>query len=107
MNQNTPQNAPRIFAALSPSSGVLMFAGHSGNLSDAISAYVRDVSAGSPSIATGLTWYELYGDVEIDTWESNLSDLQWEHWSAAFPTKIPDSYIVDVVESLKSQEAEQ
>tara|TARA_R110000851_G_scaffold248993_2_gene401500 strand:+ start:147 stop:542 length:396 start_codon:yes stop_codon:yes gene_type:complete len=95
-------NTNQIFAAVSPTSGALMHAGRHSDILDAISTYVRDVSASSPSIATGITWYALTGDIKIEDWDGDMTDDQWEAWEAASPTKIPDYYVEEAVGVLEN-----
>jgi hypothetical protein len=95
-------NTNQIFAAVSPTSGALMHAGRHSDISEAIATYVRDVSASSPSIATGIVWYELRGDIEIEDWDGDMTDDQWEAWEAASPTKISKDEVEEAVEVLEN-----
>lgn len=86
-----------IYAALAPSSGVLMYAERKPDLVMAIFDYAAQVRVSPQEAATGVTWYSLPSDTKIDHWEGDGNAEQWEEWDAAGPRKIPAAIMTTVL----------
>lgn len=99
-------NKNQIFAAVSPTSGALMHAGRHSDILDAISTYVRDVPASSPSIAMEIVWYEFPAGTDLDvvSWDSDMTDQQWDQWEEADPSLVPGHKISSAVEVLENDQ---
>ena len=83
----------RIYAALAPTSGLLLYAERRPDLATAIAEYGRRIFASPRDAAAGVTWYRLPADTEIEHWHAQGDDDQWAEWTAAEPRQIPDHLV--------------
>jgi len=85
----------QIYAALSPVSGILMYAAKAPDLAEAITTYAREIGASPREAADEVEWYRLPADTEIDHWDHVWDDDQRAEWDAAEPRQIPDHLVRD------------
>ncbi len=83
----------QVYAALSPDSGLLLYAECRPDLATAIAEYGRILSASPSEAAAGVTWYRLPADTEIEHWHAQGDDDQWAEWTAADPRQIPEHLV--------------
>ncbi len=83
----------QVYAALSPASGLLMYAERRPDLASAIDEYRLQLGACPQKSATGLTWYRLPADTKIDHWDAEGDDDQRAEWTAADPQRIPEHIV--------------
>lgn len=83
----------QVYAALSPATGILMYAERQPDLAAAIADYGRQIGAPPSEAATGLTWYRLPADTKIDHWNALGTDDQRAEWTAAEPQRIPEHIV--------------
>lgn len=93
MTTTKTMTTDRIYAALSPASGLLMYAERRPDLATAIAEYSRLLGASPRDAAAGVTWYRLPADTEIDHWDDVWSDEQEAEWTAAEPRQIPEHLV--------------
>jgi hypothetical protein len=95
-------NTNQIFAALAPTSGILMYAEKNKDLTTSIADYANDTGCSTRVAAAGVIWYRLPADTEIDDWCGDMSEDGWRRWEAANPTKIPEYYVEEAVKVLEN-----
>lgn len=83
----------QVYAALSPDSGILMYAERRPDLATAIADYGRILGASPQEAAAGVTWYRLPADTKVDHWDAYGDDDQRAEWTAAEPLRIPEHIV--------------
>lgn len=84
----------QVYAALAPTSGLLLYAECRPDLATAIAEYGRQICASPRDAAAGVTWYRLPADTEIEHWHAQGDDDQWAEWTAADPRQIPEHLVL-------------
>lgn len=84
----------QVYAALAPTSGILLYTAKTPDLATAIADHARDVGAINPmTLAREVEWYRLPADTEIDHWDHVWDDDQRAEWAAAEPRQIPEHLV--------------
>jgi hypothetical protein len=85
----------QVYAALSPVSGILMYAALRADLATAITTYAQEIGASPREAADEVEWYKLPSFTEIEGWDHEWDDDQRAEWDAANPRQIPDHLVAD------------